>query len=281
MNTNQSDIPVSLARSGGWWLPSWGLWRREMVRFFRQRNRVIGALVTPVVIWLLLGSGFNRSFVASGESATVASGIDYLEYFYAGMVVLSLLFTAIFSTISVIEDRREGFMQGVLVAPIPRLGIVIGKVLGGASIATIQGVIFLAFWPVIGRWPGGGAMLAAVGVMFFIALGMTALSLCFAWQMDSTAGFHVVMNLFLMPMWCLSGGMFPIKGASFVTQLIMRVNPLTYGHAAFQTLISGGRIDTGAGVSLGVALAIWGGFTAGMILLAGWVVARPRKDGAV
>ena len=168
---------ASSPRSAGLWLASLTLWQREMVRFFRQRNRVVGAFATPLVFWLLLGWGLNRSFTVpvtpetALTPAAVQYDVGYLEYFYPGTVVLILLFTAIFSTISVIEDRREGFLQGVLVSPIPRLAIVMGKVLGGASIATIQGVVFLALWPLVGPWPGAMCILAAVGVMFVLAMG--------------------------------------------------------------------------------------------------------------
>ena len=151
---------MGFMNDAGLWLPTMTLWQREMVRFFRQRNRVVGAMATPLVFWLLLGFGFQGAFVIRG------SDINYLAYFFPGTVVLVIMFTAIFSTISVIEDRREGFLQGVMVAPMPRLSLVLGKVLGGASIATIQGVLFLLLWPLVGSWPGWAATAAAVGVMF-------------------------------------------------------------------------------------------------------------------
>ena len=110
-------------------LPGFTLWKREMVRFLRQRNRVVGALVTPVLFWGLLGSGLGRSF----QTPFAGDGHGYLEFFFAGTILLILLFTAIFSTISVIEDRREGFLQAVLVAPVSHVALVIGKVFGGAS----------------------------------------------------------------------------------------------------------------------------------------------------
>lgn len=278
--------PVSTPRRGGLWLASLTLWRREMVRFFRQRNRVIGAFATPLVFWLLLGWGLNRSFTVTTTPGAQAilpgepNGIGYLEYFYPGTVVLILLFTAIFSTISVIEDRREGFLQGVLVAPIPRLAVVMGKVFGGASIATIQGVFFLALWPLVGHWPGTASMLAAVGVMFVLAMGLTGLSLCFAWPMDSTAGFHAVMNLILMPMWFLSGAVFPVDSAPLAMRALMWANPLTYGQAAFAALLSGQSTSAVAAVPLGVAITVMALFTAVIILIAGRLVARPRKDGS-
>ena len=114
---------------------------REIVRFFRQRNRVIGAVGQPILFWLLFGAGLHRSFHVGPQDA---GGPSFLEYYFPGTLVLILLFTAIFATISIIEDRREGFLQGVLVAPIPRWAMVLGKVLGGTLVALVQGLIFLA-----------------------------------------------------------------------------------------------------------------------------------------
>ena len=261
------------------------LWRREMVRFFRQRNRVIGALGTPIVFWLVLGSGLDRLFRAAGEVAaagtaggTAGEPMGYLAYFFPGTLVLILLFTAIFSTISVIEDRREGFLQAVLVAPVPRGAIVLGKVLGGASIATIQGVLFLLVAPLIGVWPGVGAAIAAIGVMFVLAMGLTALGLCIAWPMDSTTGFHAIMNLFLMPMWLLSGALFPVATAPLWLAVIMYANPLTYGHAVLAGVLHGSAAP-GATVPWLVALGVMLAASALGVLLASWIVTRPRQGG--
>src|SRR5205809_4539523 len=125
--------------------PALSLCHRELIRFLRQRHRIVGALATPIVFWLLVGAGMNRSFKSDAPG-----GENYLHYFFPGTVLMILLFTAIFSTISVIEDRREGFLQGVLVAPVSRMSIVLGKVLGGTFLAFGQGVIFLALAPLIG-----------------------------------------------------------------------------------------------------------------------------------
>ena len=258
------------------------LWRREMLRFFRQRSRVVGALATPIVFWAVLGSGLNESFRvaagASGNAAAGAEGIGYLAYFFPGALVLMLLFTAIFSTISVIEDRQAGFLQAVLAAPVPRLAIVMGKMLGGASIATLQGLVFLALWPVVGAPPGVGALLIAIGVMFALALGLTALGLCIAWPMDSTTGFHAIMNLFLMPMWFLCGAVFPLATAPIWLRVVMYANPLTYGHTALAGALHGGAAP-GQPISTGVAFALM--MVAGALLtgLACWLVTRPRRGG--
>lgn len=256
-----------------------------MVRFGRQRNRVIGALATPIVFWLLLGFGVGNAFTPetsgtnSGPTEAGSAEVSYLEYFYPGVMVMILLFTAIFSTISVIEDRREGFLQGVLVAPVSRASIVLGKVMGGASVAVIQGVLFLAAWPfVLGNWPGVGTMLAATGVMIVLGVSLVAMGLCLAWPMDSTAGFHAVMNLLLMPMWFLCGAVFPVTTAPFWMRIVMYANPLTYGYSVFAQTLGGGPAAVQQ-VPMAIALPVMLGFTLGLLVLATWVARQPRKDG--
>jgi ABC-2 type transport system permease protein len=209
--------------------PAFSLCHRELIRFLRQRHRIVGALATPIVFWLLIGAGMNRSF-----KSEVPGGENYLHYFFPGTVLMILLFTAIFSTISVIEDRREGFLQGVLVAPVSRMSIVMGKVLGGTLLAFGQGVIFLALAPLIGIKLTFVSALLALLAMFVVSFALTALGLCIAWRMSSTQGFHAIMNLFLMPMWFLSGALFPAAGAWRGLQIVMMLNPLTYGLAALR-----------------------------------------------
>ncbi|MEX0776697.1 MAG: ABC transporter permease [Phycisphaeraceae bacterium] len=294
-NVPHPDADAAAPRRPGLLLPTLSLWKREMVRFVRQKNRVVSALVTPILFWLLLGFGLSGNFkaqVAGTAAAPDATGppITYLEYFFPGTIVFILLSTAIFSTISVIEDRREGFLQAVLVSPAPRLAIVLGKVLGGATLATIQGVLFLAFWPLVGHWPPEGAqalgwvgglleLAQAIGVMFILATGLTALGLCIAWPMDSTAGFHAVMMIFLMPMWFLSGAIFPVAGAPIWLKTLMLINPLTYGQTAFAWALTHGRLAIGAPLPGLAALGITVAFTVAMVLLAAKLVGTPRKDG--
>jgi ABC-2 type transport system permease protein len=283
------------AEAGGrLWPAALTLWKREMVRFFRQKNRVVSALVTPVLLWIGLGAGLDRAFIqggaevvqreaASGLEAVAATsggggGVGYMAYFFPGTLSMILLFTAIFSTISVIEDRREGFLQGVLVAPIPRLSIVLGKVLGGSSIAMIQALVFMLLWPLVGSVPGFGAALAAVCVLALLSIAMTAMGLCIAWPMDSTAAFHAVMMLFLMPMWFLCGAVFPVSTAMPWLRVLMWVNPLTYGQAVLsRSLLGYDAVQTGLHLSLDILLMLL--FTAGVMALAVRMVGKPRKDG--
>ena len=219
-------------------LPVWSLFVREVLRFVRQRNRIVGALGTPLLFWVLLGGGFGRSFSPPGLEA----GMNYLSYFFPGTLMLVVLFTAIFSSISIIEDRKDGFLQGVLVAPVPRLSIVAGKVLGGTVLAVVQGLLLLALAPLAGVHVGWLHFLAAAGVLALTAMALSALGFLGAWRTDSVQGFHAVMNLLLMPMWLLSGALFPATGASPWVRAVMAVNPLTYGLAALRRVLYGPAI---------------------------------------
>ncbi len=212
-------------------LASGTLWQREIVRFFRQRSRVIGALGPPILFWFLIGSGLGNSFHVAGVNT---GGISYLQYFFPGTVSLIILFTAIFSTISVIEDRHEGFLQSVLVAPLSRVGLVLGKILGGASLAIIQAVVFLMFAPAAGIHVFLVSLPYVFLVLAAMSFSLTGLGFLLAWRLDSTQGFHAIMNLFLIPMWLLSGSLFPAGGAAGWVRWIMVLNPLTYGVSALQ-----------------------------------------------
>ncbi len=205
------------------------LWRRELVRFYRQPSRVIGALGSPLIFWVLIGSGIGTSFRGSDASSS-----SYLVYFFPGTLLMILLFTAIFSTISLIEDRREGFLQSVLVAPAPRASFVLGKILGGTTLAFIQASLFLIFTPWIGIPLSVSSFLAVSFVIFINAFALTALGFIIAWRMHSIQGFHAIMNLFLMPLWFLSGALFPKEGAPEWLRWVMALNPLSYGLAALR-----------------------------------------------
>jgi ABC-2 type transport system permease protein len=232
-------------------LASYTLWLRDVIRFRRQRGRVAGALGTPLVFWALLGSGFGRSFHASNPRL---SG-GYLEYFFPGTLALIVLFTAIFSAISIIEDRQEGFLQGVLVAPVPRASIVLGKIFAGTTLAVVQAALFLLLAPLahISISPSG-----LPGILLMLALigfGLTGLGFVIAWIFDSTQGFHAVINLLLMPMWILSGAVFPASGAAGWLAALMAINPLTYGVSALQWSVLGHSEGPTFAVSTVVAAA--------------------------
>ncbi len=233
MATQTATLPAQIVpTSNELFLPAFTLWQREVVRFYRQRSRVVGVIASPIVFWLVIGSGFGTSFRSGG-----AGGQHYLDYFYPGALIMIVLFTSIFTMMSVIEDRKEGFLLSVLVAPVSRSAIVLGKVLGGTTLATIQGLIFLAFAPLVDVHLTFGIFLMAALTVFLISFALTALGFVIAWPMDSTQAFHAIINLFLIPLWLLSGAMFPLSGASEWLRVLMRINPLTYGVEALRTLL--------------------------------------------
>ena len=251
----------------GLWLPVWTLAVRETTRFFRQRTRVVGALGQPLIFWVLFGAGLRGSFDAPQWSAQLARKVTYQEYFFPGVAVLIVMFTAIFSTISIIEDRREGFLQGVLVAPIPRASLVFGKLCGGTLLAVAQAGLFLGLGPalsIVGLAPAfelglsAACVPATAGFLVLVAFQLTALGYLIAWPMNSTQGFHAIMSVFLMPMWLLSGAFFP-GGDSGWLSWIIRLNPLTYGLAGLRRCLYGADLPVsptlpGMGPCLAVTL---------------------------
>lgn len=206
---------------------------REIVRFLRQRSRVFGAVGQPLVFWLLLGGGLSPSFRPPGAPA----GTSYLQYFFPGMLALVLLFTAIFATIAVVEDRRAGFLQGVIAAPVGRGVVVLGQALGGSVLAVLHGALFLGTAPLTGIDLSVGRVCATLAAMALVGFGLTNLGLMIAWRMTSTQGFHAVMNVLLLPIWFLSGAFFPLEGVTTPLAWLMRLDPLTYGVALLRAAL--------------------------------------------
>jgi ABC-2 type transport system permease protein len=252
---------------------------REIVRFFRQKSRIIGSIGTPLVFWLLFGAGLSGSF----RVGTGAGAQNFLTYFFPGSLLLIVLFTAIFSSISIIEDRREGFLQGVLVAPIPRWAMILGKVLGGSFVAVVQGLIFLALGLTLPIEFSLTAGLQLVLLLIVAAVALTSLGAFFAWRTDSTQGFHSIMNLVLMPLWLLSGGFFPAPAladgagaSSIVLHAAMRLNPLSYAVGGVRRLLAPAAEYPGAWVpELGASWIVTALFAAVAFGLAVWISREP------
>jgi daunorubicin resistance ABC transporter membrane protein len=216
---------------------------RDLRRFFRQPSRIVGSLAQPLILWAVLGAGLGGSFRPAAEAG--AAAVTYLQYFYPGIVVLTMLFTAIFSTISVIDDRHHGFLQAVLAAPTSRTALVLGKTLGGVTIASIQAGALLLMAPLAGfsltqmNWP------LLLLVLPLSAVGFTALGFAMAWWIDSTQGYHAVMSVALIPLWMLSGAMFPPAGTGGVVTTLMRLDPMTYTVSAVRRAFHGAALPPG------------------------------------
>jgi len=217
--------------------------RRELVRYIRQPARMVAAVGTPALIWLFLASGF-----AEALQPQHTDGGSYSLFLLPGMMTLVVVFASIFASISIIEDRSSGWLQSVLVSPAPRWSIAMGRILGGAGVASVQALMLLLALPIVGgSYTAVGIGVVVIAVML-TAVAMTAVGLVFAWQCESTGAFHSVMNLLLMPMWLLSGAFFPESGAVPWLQVIMRINPLTWCTTAMRDPLIG---DSGAAVLLG------------------------------
>jgi ABC-2 type transport system permease protein len=270
MATRTETFPITTAAETdpGIITPALSLWWREVVRFYRNRSRVVGVIASPLLFWIVIGSGFGRSFQLGGKSSQ-----NYLEFFFVGALTMIVLFTAIFTMMSVIEDRNEGFLLSVLVAPVNRSVIVLGKILGGTTLAAGQGLLFLIFGPLVGLHFTLASFGLTVLTVLLIAFSLTALGFAIAWPMDSTQAFHAIINLFLIPLWLLSGALFPVSGASFWIRILMYVNPLTYGTEALRSLLFPGA-ETPV-FPLGTSLAILTGFTVIMFSIA-FVIANRR-----
>ena len=235
------------------------LWERELLRFWRQKSRVLGVVASPLIFWAVIGYG-------SGENGP--------KFFFPGTVVLTVMFSAIFSTMSIIEDRREGFLLSMLVSPASRTSLVLGKILGSATLAWIQGMVILAFAPLAGFDISLDQIAPLAGVIFLISFTLTALGFLIAWKFDSTQGYHAVMNLLLLPMWLVSGAVFSIAGASAAIRAVMLVNPLTYSLALLRQVLTPGIADGSPETATSLAVTV----AFGVVLLAASAMLANQKS---
>ena len=255
-------------------LPTYTLLKREIVLFYRQKNRVIGALLQPLIFWLLIGSGMNASF-----SPSSFDDMSYIEFFFPGILLMIVLFTSIFSTISIIEDRKEGFLQGVLIAPVPRSGIVLGKVLGGTALGVFQALLFLLLLltPLMSMKLTVSDFFALISILFFMGFGLTSLGTVIAWGMDSVQGYHAIMSVVLFPLWIFSGAVFPVEGTPAWLDWTMTLNPLTHGLALMRNSFDLGADllpETTQSVVISTTYVI--GFCFVNFMVAVWLVGRGK-----
>jgi ABC-2 type transport system permease protein len=210
------------------------LWLRQLKRYFRSKARIVGSLGQPLLFLVALGFGFGPIYQKAG-------GGNFIEFLAPGIMAMSIIFTAVFSGIEVIWDRQFGFLKETLVAPVSRLNIMIGRTLGGATVAFFQGIIvfFLSFAVGFRINDMVFAPLAFV-FMFLIALLFTALGTAIASVLKDMQGFQLIMNFLLMPLFFLSGALFPFQGLPKAFSIIIRFNPLSYGVDGLRGSLSNG-----------------------------------------
>ena len=199
------------------------LWIRQLKRYFRSKTRIIGSLIQPLLFLVALGFGF-------GPIYTKAGGGNYIQFLAPGIVAMSILFTSTFSGVEVLWDKQFGFLKEILVAPVSRLHIMIGKTFGSATVAVIQGVVVFSVSLIFGFRPTNLVLLPlALVFMGFIAILFTALGTAIASLLDDTQGFQLIMSFLIMPIFFLSGALFPMQGLPKAVEVIASANPLTYG----------------------------------------------------
>ncbi|MCL5436120.1 MAG: ABC transporter permease [Patescibacteria group bacterium] len=207
------------------------MWLRELKRYWRSKSRIVGSLGQPLLFLLALGYGMGSVFQRAGEG-------NYINFLAPGIVGMSIIFTAVFSGVQVIWDRQFGFLKETMVAPVSRFNIMIGRTLGGATIATLQGVVVFLLALIPGFRPYNWAlMLPAVLVMFLVAVLFTALGTAIASVLSDMQGFQLIMNFLVMPLFFLSGALFPLSGLPAALSLVTKFDPLSYGIDALRELL--------------------------------------------
>jgi daunorubicin resistance ABC transporter membrane protein len=240
------------------------LWRRELLRLRRERSRWFGMALQPLLFWLILGTGLAPTFQLDG-----APGLGYQAFFFPGSLVMVVLFTAIFSTITVIEDRNTGFLQGVLVAPGSRAALVMGKIAGITTVVLLQATLFVLLSPIADisygqiHWP------ALILGLLLTSVMLSSIGMAMAWLLPTSQAYHAIMSVVLLPMWVISGALFPSAGG--VLGAVMSANPLAYSVSVVRGAMVP-ALHTGWG-SLGVLAA----FTVGLLAVA--ILACRRSGG--
>jgi ABC-2 type transport system permease protein len=239
------------------------LWIRQVKRYVRSRARIIGSLGQPLLFLLGLGFGMGPIFQRAGMG-------NYIQFLAPGVIAMTVLFTSVFSGIELIWDRQFGFLKETLVAPVSRLTIMVGRVLGGATVAVSQGLILLVICLVAGfRFPSLVAVPIVLLIMALIAVLFTALGTAIASPMRDFQGFQLVMNFLVLPMFFLSGALFPLGDAPWALKAIARVNPLSYGVDALRGTL-GGVAYFHLATDFGVLVVV----TVGLLLLGGYLFSR-------
>jgi ABC-2 type transport system permease protein len=208
------------------------MWLRQIKRYLRSRSRIVGSLGQPLLFLLALGYGLGSTFQAAGEG-------NYFTFLAPGIIGMAIIFTAVFSGIELIWDRQFGFLKETMVAPVSRMNIMIGRTLGGATVATMQGLIVFIATLFFGFRPVSWALFPVLILfMLLVALLFTALGTAIASTLEDMQGFQLIMNFLVLPLFFLSGALFPLTGLPSALTVLVKIDPLSYGVDAFRALLS-------------------------------------------
>jgi ABC-2 type transport system permease protein len=239
------------------------LWLRQLKRYFRSKARMIGSLGQPLLFLVALGFGFGPIYQKAGNG-------NYLEFLAPGVIAMSILFTAIFSGIEIIWDKQFGFLKETLAAPVSRFQIMIGRTLGGATVAVLQGIIVFLLSFLIGFRPLNLTFLPLAFIFaFLIALLFTALGTAIASVLEDMQGFQLIMNFLVMPIFFLSGALFPLTGLPKAIKIITSFNPLAYGVDGLRATLT-----IGSHFGLGFDFLVLGLITSFLLALGGYLFSK-------
>jgi ABC-2 type transport system permease protein len=214
------------------WSTIYMIWLRDLIRYVRQRSRLYSSIARPILWLFILGSGLRPSFGA-------IQGYNYTQFIFPGIISMALIFTAIQSAISIIWDREFGFLKEILVAPVPRTAIAVGKALAGSTLSVIQGTLILIFAPLVKIPIAWHNILVLIPAMFLISFALVGIGIIIASRMTSFEGFGTIMNFLIMPMFFLSGAVFPVTGLPEWLKIVVYLNPLTYGVDLLRKIVLG------------------------------------------
>ena len=247
------------------------IWYRDILRFWHDKTRMIGSIAFPLLFLFVFGSGL------SGMMGSLAPGVDFTQFIFPGIIGMTVLMNSLMGGVSVVWDREFGFLKEVLVAPISRVSVAVGKTLGSATVALFQGMLILLLSPLIGVSLSLGTVLVLVPLMLLLAASMSSMGILLATRIKSMQAFQVVMQMLMFPMMFLSGVFFPLQGLPTWMNVLVKINPATYGIAPIRQILLGTLPDSPFTISvLGHTMSIWdnvmvlAGFGIVMVLLAVW-----------
>jgi len=226
---------------------TWVVAYRELLRFVSERSRLFSSFAMPLLFLVIFGAGFNRII------GTMTPGVDFIQFMYPGIIAMTVLMNSVMSGLSVVWDREFGFLKEILVAPLGRSGIVLGKALGSAAVAIMQGIIMLILAPVLGISVTPMLVIKLIPTLFVISVSLSGLGILIASRMRSQQGFQIIVQIIIMPLIFLSGVFFPVNNVPAWLEVISKINPLTYGVDAIRQLFLGGVMGQG-GYTIGVTV---------------------------
>jgi ABC-2 type transport system permease protein len=253
------------------WRGTWVVGYRELLRFVNERSRMVGSFAQPLIFLVIFGAGFGNLI------GSVAPGVDFIQFMYPGIIAMGVLTTSLFAGVSVVWDREFGFLRELLVAPLGRTGIVLGKAAGAAVVALLQVALMLLIAPIVGVDLDIGIILLLIPIVFILSIALSGLGLLVASYMRSQQGFQLLIQLLIFPLIFLAGVFFPINQAPEWLQVISKFNPLTYGVDAIRQVFLGSDAGPRVGVTvlghvmtLGEEVLIIGAFAIVLITAAAW-----------